>query len=169
MYAAVDACSAHIIQFGGHKYAAGVTIKESEYSAFKTAFEQHVKKTLVQEQKDPVLDVDVALPFSSITPKLLRILKQMEPCGPENRSPVFYTEGVLDNGTAKLVGKDSSHLKARFVQAKSSPIDAIGFGLGAKMVLLKSKKPLRIAYALEENHWQGNVSVQLRLKDIQEL
>ena len=169
VYAAIDACSAHIIQFGGHKYAAGVTMKESEYNAFKTAFEQHVKNTLVQEQKDPVLDVDVVLPFSSITPKLLRILKQMEPCGPENRSPVFYSEGVLDNGTAKLVGKDSSHLKARFVQAKSSPIDAIGFGLGAKMALLKSKKPLRIAYALEENHWQGNVSVQLRLKDIQEL
>ena len=169
VYAAIDACSAHIIQFGGHKYAAGVTIKESEYNNFKTAFEQHVKKTLVQEQKDPVLDVDVALPFSSITPKLLRILKQMEPCGPENRSPVFYSEGVLDNGTAKLVGKDSSHLKARFVQANSSPIDAIGFGLGEKMALLKSKKPLRIAYALEENHWQGNVTVQLRLKDIQEL
>ena len=169
VYAAIDACSAHIIQFGGHKYAAGVTIKESDYNAFKAAFEQHVKNTLVQEQKDPVLDVDVALPFSSITPKLLRILKQMEPCGPENRSPVFYSEGVLDNGTAKLVGKDSSHLKARFVQANSSPIDAIGFGLGAKMALLKSKKPLRIAYALEENHWQGNVSVQLRLKDIQEL
>ena len=169
VYAAIDACSAHIIQFGGHKYAAGVTIKESDYNAFKAAFEQHVKNTLVQEQKDPVLDVDVVLPFSSITPKLLRILKQMEPCGPENRSPVFYSEGVLDNGTAKLVGKDSSHLKARFVQANSSPIDAIGFGLGAKMALLKSKKPLRIAYALEENHWQGNVSVQLRLKDIQEL
>ena len=169
VYAAIDACSAHIIQFGGHKYAAGVTMKESEYNAFKTAFEQHVKNTLVKEQKDPVLDVDVVLPFSSITPKLLRILKQMEPCGPENRSPVFYSEGVLDNGTAKLVGKDSSHLKARFVQANSSPIDAIGFGLGAKMALLKSKKPLRIAYALEENHWQGNVSVQLRLKDIQEL
>ena len=169
VYAAIDACSEHIIQFGGHKYAAGVTMKESEYNAFKTAFEQHVKNTLVQEQKDPVLDVDVVLPFSSITPKLLRILKQMEPCGPENRSPVFYSEGVLDNGTAKLVGKDSSHLKARFVQANSSPIDAIGFGLGAKMALLKSKKPLRIAYALEENHWQGNVSVQLRLKDIQEL
>ncbi|NCG05249.1 MAG: single-stranded-DNA-specific exonuclease RecJ, partial [Bacteroidetes bacterium] len=130
VYAAIDACSAHIIQFGGHKYAAGVTVKESDYSAFKAAFEQHVKNTLVQEQKDPVLDVDVALPFSSITPKLLRILKQMEPCGPENRSPVFYTEGVLDNGTAKLVGKDSSHLKARFIQANSSPIDAIGFGLG---------------------------------------
>ena len=169
VYAAIDACSAHIIQFGGHKYAAGVTMKESEYNAFKTAFEQHVKNTLVQEQKDPVLDVDVVLPFSSITPKLLRILKQMEPCGPENRSPVFYSEGVLDNGTAKLVGKDSSHLKARFVQANSSPIDAIGFGLGAKLALLKSKKPLRIAYALEENHWQGNVTVQLRLKDIQEL
>ncbi|MGB0280048.1 MAG: hypothetical protein ACPGAA_04565 [Flavobacteriaceae bacterium] len=115
------------------------------------------------------MDVDVALPFSSITPKLLRILKQMEPFGPENRSPVFYTEGVVDNGTAKRVGKDSSHLKARFVQGNTSPIDAIGFGLGKKMELLKSKQPLRIAYALEENHWQGNVSVQLRLKDIQKL
>ncbi|MGB0273851.1 MAG: single-stranded-DNA-specific exonuclease RecJ [Flavobacteriaceae bacterium] len=169
IYAAIEACSAHIIQFGGHKYAAGVTLKESDYIAFKTAFESHVKNTLVASQKEPVLDVDVALPFSSITPKLLRILKQMEPFGPENRSPVFYTEGVVDNGTAKRVGKDSSHLKARFVQGNTSPIDAIGFGLGKKMELLKSKQPLRIAYALEENHWQGNVSVQLRLKDIQEL
>ena len=169
IYAAIEACSAHIIQFGGHKYAAGVTLKESDYIAFKTAFESHVKNTLIETQKEPVLEVDVALPFSSITPKLLRILKQMEPFGPENRSPVFYTEGVVDNGTAKRVGKDSSHLKARFVQGNTSPIDAIGFGLGKKMELLKSKQPLRIAYALEENHWQGNVSVQLRLKDIQPL
>ncbi len=169
IYAAIEACSSHIIQFGGHKYAAGVTLKESDYIAFKTAFEHHVKNTLVAAQKEPVLDIDAALPFSSITPKLLRILKQMEPFGPENRSPVFYTEGVVDNGTAKRVGKDSSHLKARFVQGNTSPIDAIGFGLGEKIGLLKSKKPLRIAYALEENHWQGTVSVQLRLKDIQEV
>lgn len=169
IYAAIEACSAHIIQFGGHKYAAGVTLKESDYIAFKTAFERHVKNTLVAAQKEPVLDVDVELPFAAITPKLLRILKQMEPFGPENRSPVFYTEGVLDNGTAKRVGKDSNHLKTRFVQGNTSPIDAIGFGLGEKMALLKSKQPLRIAYALEENRWQGNVSVQLRLKDIQPL
>jgi len=169
IYAAIEACSSHIIQFGGHKYAAGVTLKESDYIAFKTAFEHHVKNTLVAAQKEPVLDIDAALPFSSITPKLLRILKQMEPFGPENRSPVFYTEGVVDNGTAKRVGKDSSHLKARFIQGNTSPIDAIGFGLGEKIGLLKSKKPLRIAYALEENHWQGTVSVQLRLKDIQEV
>ena len=169
IYAAIEACSAHIIQFGGHIYAAGVTLKESDYIAFKTAFEQYVKNTLVIAQKEPVLDVDVELPFAAITPKLLRILKQMEPFGPENRSPVFYTEGVVDNGTAKRVGKDSSHLKARFVQGNTSPIDAIGFGLGKKMELLKSKQPLRIAYALEENHWQGTVSVQLRLKDIKEV
>ncbi len=169
IYAAIEACSAHIIQFGGHKYAAGVTIKENDYIAFKTAFENHVKNTLIETQKEPILEVDVALPFSSITPKLLRILKQMEPFGPENRSPVFYTEGVVDNGTAKRVGKDSSHLKTRFVQGTSSPIDAIGFGLGEKMALLKSKKSLRIAYSLEENQWQGTVSVQLKLKDIQDL
>ena len=167
VYAAIDACSAHILQFGGHKYAAGVTIKEESYEAFKAAFETQVAQTITAAQKEQSLDIDVALPFASITPKLLRILKQMEPFGPENRSPVFYTEGVVDSGYAKLVGQDKSHLKARFVQGSSSPIDAIGFGLGQKMDLLKKGAPLRIAYAVEENVWQGNVSVQLRLKDIE--
>jgi single-stranded-DNA-specific exonuclease len=167
VYKAIDACSRHIIQFGGHKYAAGVTLKEENYQAFKTAFKAQVAQTITATQKEQTLDVDVALPFTSITPKLLRILKQMEPFGPENRSPVFYTDGVVDSGYAKLVGQDKSHIKARFVQGASSPIDAIGFGLGKKMNLLKKGTPLRIAYALEENVWQGNVSVQLRLKDIE--
>ena len=167
VYKAIDACRAHIIQFGGHKYAAGVTIKEESYEAFKAAFETQVAQTITAAQKEQSLDIDVALPFAFITPKLLRILKQMEPFGPENRSPVFYTEGVVDSGYAKLVGQDKSHLKARFVQESSSPIDAIGFGLGKKMDLLKKGAPLRIAYAIEENVWQGNVSIQLRLKDIE--
>ena len=167
VYKAIDTCSKHIIQFGGHKYAAGVTLKEENYQAFKTAFEAQVAQTLTATQKKQTLDVDVGLPFAAITPKLLRILKQMEPFGPENRSPVFYTDGVVDNGFAKLVGQDKSHIKARFVQGASSPIDAIGFGLGKKMNLLKKGTPLRIAYTLEENVWQGNVSVQLRLKDIE--
>ena len=167
VYKAIDACRAHIIQFGGHKYAAGVTIKEENYEAFKVAFEAQVAKTITAAQKEQSLDIDVALPFASITPKLLRILKQMEPFGPENRRPVFYTEGVVDSGYAKLVGQDKSHLKARFVQGSSSPIDTIGFGLGEKMELLNKGTPLRIAYALEENVWRGNVSVQLRLKDIE--
>ena len=169
VYKAIDACRAHIIQFGGHKYAAGVTIKEESYEAFKAAFETQVAQTITAAQKEQSLDIDVALPFAFITPKLLRILKQMEPFGPENRSPVFYTEGVVDSGYAKLVGQDKSHLKARFVQGSSSPIDGIGFGLGDKIGLLKSKKPFSIAYDLEENHWQGTVSVQLSVKDIQEV
>ena len=167
VYKAIDACSRHIIQFGGHKYAAGVTLKEENYQAFKAAFEAQVAQTLTATQKAQTLDVDVGLPFTAITPKLLRILKQMEPFGPENSSPVFYTDGVVDSGHAKLVGQDKSHIKARFVQDASSPIDAVGFGLGKKMNLLKKGTPLRIAYALEENVWQGNVSVQLRLKDIE--
>ena len=167
VYKAIDACSRHIIQFGGHKYAAGVTLKEENYQAFKTAFEAQVAQTLTATQKKQTLDVDVGLPFAAITPKLLRIIKQMEPFGPENRSPVFYTDGVVDSGFAKLVGQDKNHIKARFVQGASSPIDAIGFGLGKKMNLLKKGTPLRIAYALEENVWRGNVSVQLRLKDIE--
>ena len=167
VYKAIDACSRHIIQFGGHKYAAGVTLKEENYQAFKAAFETQVAQTLTATQKKQTLDVDIGLPFAAITPKLLRILKQMEPFGPENSSPVFYTDGVVDSGYAKLVGQDKNHIKARFVQGASSPIDAIGFGLGKKMNLLKKGTPLRIAYALEENVWQGNVSVQLRLKDIE--
>ena len=167
VYKAIDTCSKHIIQFGGHKYAAGVTLKEENYQAFKTAFEAQVAQTLTATQKKQTLDVDVGLPFAAITPKLLRIIKQMEPFGPENRSPVFYTDGVVDSGYAKLVGQDKNHIKARFVQGASSPIDAIGFGLGKKMNLLKKGTPLRIAYALEENVWRGNVSVQLRLKDIE--
>jgi single-stranded-DNA-specific exonuclease len=166
VYNAIDACRAHIIQFGGHKYAAGVTLKEEHYPDFKAAFEQEVEKTLGPELKEEVLHVDAALSLTKITPKLLRILKQMEPFGPENRSPVFYAEGVLDNGYAKQVGQDKSHLKARFVQAGAAPIDAIGFGLGNKLSLLQNKKPVKIAFALEEHVWQGNVTVQLRLKDI---
>ena len=167
VYNAIEACRAHIIQFGGHKYAAGVTLKEEQYAAFKAAFEQEVEQSLPPDLKEEVLDVDIALSLTEITPKLLRILNQMEPFGPENRSPVFYAEGVLDNGYAKQVGQNKDHLKARFVQQGSSPIDAIGFGLGNKLALLQSKKPVKIAFALEENHWQGNVSVQLRLKDVQ--
>ena len=167
VYNAIEACREHIIQFGGHKYAAGVTVKEEQYAAFKAAFEQEVEQSLPPDLKEEVLDVDIALSLTEITPKLLRILNQMEPFGPENRSPVFYAEGVLDNGYAKQVGQNKDHLKARFVQQGSSPIDAIGFGLGNKLALLQSKKPVKIAFALEENHWQGNVSVQLRLKDVQ--
>ena len=167
VYAAIDACNAHIIQFGGHKYAAGVTTKEEDYEAFKAAFEAQVAQTITAVQKEQALDIDVALPFTSITPKLLRVLKQMEPFGPENRSPVFYSEGVVDNGYAKLVGQDKSHIKASFVQGSSSFIDAVGFGLSKKMGLLKKGVPLRIAYTLEENVWQGNVSIQLQLKDIE--
>ena len=167
VYNAIEACREHIIQFGGHKYAAGVTVKEEQYAAFKAAFEQEVEQSLPPDLKEEVLDVDIALSLTEITPKLLRILNQMEPFGPENRSPVFYAKGVLDNGYAKQVGQNKDHLKARFVQQGSSPIDAIGFGLGNKLALLQSKKPVKIAFALEENHWQGNVSVQLRLKDVQ--
>ena len=167
LYKAIDACRAHIIQFGGHKYAAGVTIKEENYKAFKENFEAQVAQTITDVQKEQALEIDLALPFTSITLKLLRILKQMEPFGPENRSPIFYTEEVKDSGYAKLVGQDKSHLKARFIQGSSSPIDAIGFSLGEKIHLLKKRSPLRIAYSIEENVWHGNVSVQLRLKDVE--
>ena len=167
LYKAIDACRSHIIQFGGHKYAAGVTIKEENYKAFKENFEAQVAQTITAVQKEQALEIDLALPFTSITLKLLRVLKQMEPFGPENRSPIFYTEGVRDSGYAKLVGQDKSHLKARFIQGSSSPIDAIGFSLGEKIYLLKKRSPLRIAYSIEENVWHGNVSVQLRLKDVE--
>ena len=167
VYNAIDSCSAHIIQFGGHKYAAGVTIREKKYSAFKAAFEKVVDETITSSQKEKVIDIDLKLSFAEITPKLMRLIKQMEPFGPENKRPVFYTEGVFITGHAKLVGPAKDHLKANFVHGNGGPISAIGFGLGKKIKMLQSNKPISISYTVEENSWQGNVALQLNLKDIQ--
>lgn len=165
IYEALDACSAHIEQFGGHKYAAGLTILPENYEKFKAAFEKVVSETINKDLLIPEIRIDTILPFSSLTPKFYRILKQLAPFGPENKTPVFLTENVYDKGWAKNVGSDQSHLKCRLVQ-RQYEFDGIGFGMCHKLGLLTNKNRMDVLYSLDQNEWNGKVSLQLRIKDM---
>lgn len=167
VYAALEACSAHMLQFGGHKYAAGLTILPEQYPAFKQAFEQQVANTLLPEQKIPTLEIDVEVKLADLTPKLYRIIEQMGPFGPGNMRPVFVAHDILDSGAARCVGADQSHLKAAFVSSNNQHIDAIGFGMGGSLEELKNQKNCSVAFVLDENEWNGQKRLQLRLKGIQ--
>ncbi len=166
VYTALQNCAAFIEQFGGHKYAAGLSIKESNYTAFKAAFESEVAKTLPTQLKTPELLIDAELELVDITPKFYRILKQFAPFGPQNMSPVFTTNAVCDSGYGKCVGQDNKHLKISVQQNNSRPVNCIGFGLGSKLNLVKNGALFNIAYSIEENLWNKRVSLQLKLKDL---
>ncbi|MFA9189019.1 single-stranded-DNA-specific exonuclease RecJ [Flavobacterium magnesitis] len=167
VYNALEACSEHLEQFGGHMYAAGMTLKAENYAVFKEAFEKQVQETIHPDQLVPEIEIDAEINFSDITPKLTRILKQFEPFGPMNMTPVFLTKNVIDTGYAKKLGSGDEHLKLFVKQNNSEGIAAIGFGLGNKIDLTTNQKPFQAAYCIDENEWNGNVSTQLRLKSIQ--
>lgn len=166
IYNALEACSEHLEQFGGHKYAAGMTLLEENYQLFKNAFEKVVEETIHPDSLTPEISVDAEINFDAITPKLTRILQQFEPFGPQNMTPVFLTKNVKDTGYAKKMGADEEHLKLFVKQNNSEGIPAIGFGLGCKMELTTNKKPFEAVYGIDENEWNGKTSIQLRLKDI---
>ena len=166
VYNALEACAEHLEQFGGHMYAAGMTLKEDNYLNFKNAFEKIVEATIPPELLLPEISIDAEIDFADISPKLMRILSQFEPFGPQNMSPVFITKNVKDSGYAKPLGKDNEHLKLFVKQNGSEGIGAIGFNLGNKLELTKNQKPFEMVYHLDENEFNGNVTVQLRLKDL---
>ena len=166
VYNALEACSEHLEQFGGHMYAAGMTLKEENYQNFKNAFEQQVKNTILEEQRVPEIAIDMELNFADIDDKMIRILKQFEPFGPENMTPVFTTKNVYDTGYGKPMGSDDDHLKLFLKQQNSEGYSAIGFGLGKKYNLISNRKPIEIVYALSENEWNGKTTLQLNLKDL---
>lgn len=166
VYNALEACSEHLEQFGGHMYAAGMTLKEENYLLFKEAFEKEVEKTIHPDMLVPEISIDAEINFSDITPKLIRILKQFEPFGPLNMTPTFLTKEVKDTGYGKLMGQEEEHLRLFVKQNGSEGIAAIGFGLGDKFDLTTNQKPFQVAYCLDENEWNGKVSIQLRLKSI---
>jgi single-stranded-DNA-specific exonuclease len=166
IYNALENCSHLIEQFGGHMYAAGLTIKEENYLAFKAAFEAEVSTTLPTHLQTPEIKIDAEINLDSITPKFYRILKQFAPFGPQNMSPVFMTSGVKDTGYGKCVGEDQTHLRVTLAQKDSQKIVGIGFGLGSDLPIIKSKAPFNVAYSIDENEWNGRVSLQLKLKGI---
>jgi single-stranded-DNA-specific exonuclease len=166
VYNALEACAQHLEQFGGHMYAAGMTLKEENYSFFKAAFEKQVQDTIHPDLLIPEIEIDAEIDFVDITPKLTRILKQFEPFGPLNMTPVFLTKNIRDTGYAKKLGEDETHLKLFVKQNGSDGIPAIGFGLGNKMELTTNQQPFEAVYCIDENEWNGKISIQLRLRNI---
>ncbi|MFC2109083.1 single-stranded-DNA-specific exonuclease RecJ [Bacteroidota bacterium] len=168
VYNALHECSEFIEQFGGHKYAAGLTLKPGNYEKFKSKFEEVVKASIPKELRTPEIKIDSEVFLSEVTPKYFRILSQMAPFGPENMHPVFMARGLRDNGYGKQVGEDKTHLKLSIISGTDEKTyNAIGFGMGDKYPLVKSGKAFKAVFTIDENHWQGNTSLQLMLKDIQ--
>ncbi len=166
IYNALEACAEHLEQFGGHMYAAGMTIKEENLQAFKQAFEEFVQKTIHPDLLTPEIAIDLEINFNDINPKLLRILKQFEPFGPENMTPIFLTKNVFDSGYPKQLGSDNEHLRLFVKQEHSEGFGTIGFGLGKKIEIAKDRKPFDLVYSIEENEWNGNTTIQLQMRDL---
>jgi single-stranded-DNA-specific exonuclease len=165
VYNALEKCNEFIEQFGGHKYAAGLTLLPENYKNFKQKFEEVVQETILPEQLIPEIAIDAEIELSEITPKFFRIIQQMAPFGPQNMKPTFKTSAVRDNGFGKQVGEDKSHLKLNLIYGSDKKTyNAIGFSLGNKLPFIKNE--FDIVYTLDENTWNGFTSIQLLLKDI---
>ena len=167
VYNALEGCAQYIEQFGGHKYAAGLTLQETDYPDFKAQFEKVVSQTIDPKLLSAEINIDAQLDLAAITPKFHRILKQFAPFGPGNRQPVFMTQNLKDTGYGKCVGADKTHLRLTVKQVNSKAFVGIGFGLGDKKQTACSDTLFKAVYCIDENLWQGKVSLQLRIKDIQ--
>ncbi|WP_031426812.1 single-stranded-DNA-specific exonuclease RecJ [Flavimarina sp. Hel_I_48] len=173
VYDALEQCAEYIEQFGGHKYAAGLTLFEDQYENFKLKFEEVVHDKIDERLLIPEIRIDAALELEEITPKFYRILKQFEPFGPGNMTPVFMSTDLKDTGYGKCVGGEGKHLKCTVTQHglpgehSGVSIGAIGFNLGEKCALITDQKPFSACYSLDINEWKGDVSLQLKLRDIQ--
>lgn len=168
VYNALEACEDCLEQFGGHKYAAGLTLLPEQFEAFKAKFEEVVKATIDEKLLTPEIAVDLEINLNDITPKFFRVLKQFAPFGPGNMTPVFMTQNLQDTGWSKQVGEDKSHLRVVVKQGNSASFTGIGFGMGDRYDLIKDKKPFKAVYSLDENTWNGTTTLQLRLRDVKE-
>lgn len=167
VYEALNQCGELIEQFGGHKYAAGLTLLPENYLAFKKKFEEVVAKEIPMAFQEPQIEIDAEIYLSDITPKFNRILKQMGPFGPQNMKPVFIARGLRDNGYARKIGEKQDHLKLSIISGTDhKTYNAIGFRLSEKYDLVTSGNPFKAAFTIEENHWNGITSIQLNIKDI---
>ncbi len=166
VYEAVSACSDLLEQFGGHMYAAGLTMPLENVQAFRERFEAAVRTMIQPEQRVPEEDVDLELRLDAIDDGLLRVVRHMAPYGPGNMRPVFLGRGVVDTGSARLVGEH--HLKMRLAHSDDlrRSFDAIAFKQAHWLDLVKSGQPFSVLYAIEDHEWQGRVSTQLNIKDI---
>jgi single-stranded-DNA-specific exonuclease len=165
VYNAIEACADLLEQFGGHKYAAGLSLKLENLEAFQNRFEEVVAASIDEQWLVPEIEIDAELNLSSIDPKFYRVLKQFAPFGPENMLPIFLTKNVYDKGYAKEVG--NNHLKFDAVQKESSSVfPAIGFGLAQYLPNMLKKETFDMCYSIDENEWKETIKLQLIIKDI---
>ena len=170
LYSAIESCADLLENFGGHLYAAGLTLKEENLDEFVRRLDAAVEGKILPEMLTPIVNVDAKLDFNQITPKFFRILKQFQPFGPGNSAPVFETDNVYDNGNGRKVGADGGHLKLELIQ-ENQPyhhISAIAFGKGEFFDSIADGNPIDVCYSIVENYFRGIANVQLRIKDIRE-
>ena len=171
LYDAIESCADLLENFGGHLYAAGLTLKEENLPEFCERIENFIEKHINEDMLTPVIMIDTILDFSQITPKFFRILKQFQPFGPGNNAPVFLTENVYDNGNVRKVGADGGHLKLELIQ-ESQPyrsISAIAFNKSEHFDHIKAGNPIDVCYSIVENYYRGIANLQLRIKDLLQL
>jgi single-stranded-DNA-specific exonuclease len=169
IYKAIESCRDLLENFGGHTYAAGLSLREENLEAFTERFLKIASEEIIPEQMIPQIDIDAILDLKEINQKFVNDLKKMSPFGPDNQKPVFCSLGVKDYGTSKLVGKELEHLKLELIDGNSStPMHAIAFGMHRHNDHIKGMKPFNICYTVEENTYNGNTSLQLMVKDIKE-
>ncbi len=166
VYEAISACADLLEQYGGHMYAAGLTLPLENVDAFRERFEQVVRSTITEAMRTPEEEVDLEIGLNAVNERLLRVVQHMAPFGPGNMRPVFLARGVKDSGSVRIVGED--HLKLSLVDAKDPRhrYDAIAFRQARHLEMVKSGEPFSVLFALEENEWQGRRTLQLNIKDI---
>ncbi len=166
IYTAIESCSGLLEQFGGHRHAAGLTLKPENLEAFTKQFESEVEKTITEDMLIREIDIDLSINFNEINQRFFSILQQFAPHGPGNMTPVFSTENVLDSGWARVVG--TNHLKLELFQVDNPTIKfhAIAFDKGDFLPFFQKKMPLNICYSVAENHYNGKTTLQLVVRDI---
>jgi single-stranded-DNA-specific exonuclease len=168
LYQAIEACSDLLESFGGHMFAAGLTLKKENISLFRERFEDYVNNTITEDQLIPQVVIDAELPFSEISEEFYRILNQFQPYGPDNMSPIFMSTHVFDSGAGRMVGSSGEHLKLDLCQESTGTrtFPSIAFGQANHFEYIKSGKPFDICYSIEINEFRGARNLQLNIRDI---
>ncbi|MEX0987993.1 MAG: single-stranded-DNA-specific exonuclease RecJ [Bacteroidales bacterium] len=168
LYQAIESCSDLLENFGGHKYAAGLTMKVNNIKPFTKRFEEYIHDNIDADQLIPVVEIDTELQLGEIDDKFVRVLKQFSPFGPENMAPVFFTENVSDNGMGKRVGTEGDHLKLNLVQEENpyKVYPAIAFQKGKMFEQIAEGKSFDICFSVEENEYRGRRTIQLNVRDL---
>ena len=167
LYQAIEACSDLLESFGGHMFAAGLTLKKENIKPFMERFEQYVNRTISDDQLVPRIFIDTELSFSEINEDFFRTMSLFQPFGPENMSPVFISKNVFDAGSGRMVGSSGEHLKLDLLQESAmKTLPAIAFGQANHFEYIKGGHPFDICYSLEMNEFRGNRNLQLNIRDI---